>query len=72
MEGLTSICKSNYDHDIIYFDLGNLWNGFKSSLEVWRQTCKVIYLGRNGRLDGLESQEVDVSSEVYVCLLVVT
>ena len=28
--------------------------------------------GGNGRLDGIESQEVDASSEVSVCLLVLS
>ena len=33
---LTRICKSNYDYDIIYSDLGKVSIWFKSSLEVCR------------------------------------
>ena len=31
-----------------------------------------LFSGGNDRLDGLESQEVDASSEVSVCLLVLS
>ena len=44
LEGLTRICKSYYDYDIIYSDLGYVSIWFKSSIEVWRQWCKMIYL----------------------------
>ena len=63
---LTRICKSNYDYDIIYSDLGNIGIWCKSSLEVCRQRSR----GGNDRLDDLASQEVEASSEVSVCLSV--
>ena len=31
-----------------------------------------LYSGGNDRLDGLESQEVEASSEVFVCFLVIS
>ena len=66
MEGLTRICKSYYDYDIIYSDLCNVSIWFKSSLKMQNDLSR----SGNDRLDDLESQEVDVSSEVSVCLSV--